>query len=83
MKYNEDMRRAVHSIRVPVQGFVMDVVEFDNFVLLRFYYSQWTKYSELQRASLLNYLDRVKQTLEGHGIMTALDPIMDVKNVAL
>lgn len=83
MIYNSEMRRAVHEIRVPVQGFVMHVVEFDTFVLLRFYYSQWNSYTEMQRARCLEYLAKVRQVLESMGLNVALDPVMDVKNVTL
>ena len=83
MRYDAEARRMFHSIKAPIQGFRLDVVEFDTFILLRFYYSQWTKYTKLEQARLLGYLDRVQRKLSGYGLSVALDPVMDVKNVQL
>lgn len=77
MKYDRKVREAVHSIAVPVEGFRMDVVSFDTFVLLRFYYSQWAEYTERERERLLMYLDKVKRCLAAYGINAALDPVLD------
>lgn len=83
MKYDRKVSLAVHAIHIPVEGFTMEVVDFDKFVLLRFYYSQWITYTEREQIKLLGYLDNVKQTIEAFGIAAALDPVMDVKNVVL
>lgn len=77
MKYDMRVREAVHSIAIPVEGFKMDVVSFDTFVLLRFYYSQWATYTEREREHLLMYLGKVKQCLSAYGIRAALDPVLD------
>jgi hypothetical protein len=74
---------AVHSIAVPVEGFKWQLVNYDSFLTIEFYYSQWKTYTEAEQQRLLNYLDKVKRTLEAYGNRVALDPIMDVKNVSL
>lgn len=80
--YTPQMRAAVHSVKIPVDGFRMDVVEFDAvavpWLALRFYWSQWNTFSDSERVKLIEYLTRVKKILEAHFVSVMLDPVMDV-----
>ena len=81
MVYTNSMRKAVHSIKVPVDGFKMDIVEFSEIqpaiIMLRFYYSQWITFNDSERTKLLFYMDKVRKIIEAHGVRTTLDPVYD------
>jgi hypothetical protein len=72
------MRRAVRSIQAP-KDFNMDIVDYDHFLTIQFYESQWRHFTEKERLRCLLYMETVKKTLEKLGASVALDPILDTK----
>jgi hypothetical protein len=80
MIYTPQIKSEVKSIPVP-HDFVMDIVEYDfspPYIALRFYESHWRHLSEKQRIKCALYLDKIKKTIESHGINVTLDPVYDV-----
>jgi hypothetical protein len=80
MIYTPQIKSEVKSIPVP-HDFVMDIVEYDfspPYIALRFYESHWRYFSEKQRIKCALYLDKIKKTIESHGINVTLDPVYDV-----
>jgi hypothetical protein len=74
------MKKAVHSIPIPKQ-FKIDILDYDTFLTVQFYESQWKHYSETERFLCIQYLNKVKKTLENLGAKVALDPILDIKKI--
>jgi hypothetical protein len=80
MIYTPQIKSEVKSIPVP-HDFVMDIIEYDfnpPYIALRFYESHWRHLSEKQRTKCALYLDKIKKTIESHGINVTLDPVYDV-----
>lgn len=77
--YTPLMRKAVHSIKAP-KDFKIDILDYDTFLTVQFYESQWRHFSEKERFLCIQYLDKVKKTLEKLGARVALDPILDTAN---
>jgi hypothetical protein len=80
MIYTPKMKHEVKAIPVP-SDFVMDIVEYDfqpPFIALRFYESHWRHMSDSERVKCINYMSRVKKTIESYGINVTLDPVYDV-----
>jgi hypothetical protein len=80
MIYTPQIKSEVKSVPVP-HDFVMDIVEYDfspPYIALRFYESHWRHLSEKQRIKCALYLDKIKKTIESHGINVTLDPVYDV-----
>jgi hypothetical protein len=80
MIYTPQIKSEVKSVPVP-HDFVMDIVEYDfepPYIALRFYESHWRHLSEKQRIKCALYLDKIKKTIESHGIDVTLDPVYDV-----
>lgn len=75
--YTNKLRREVRKIKPP-HGFVVDIIEYDlskpHFISLRFYYEQWTHYTEKERYDCYNYLLKVKSILTAHNIPVTLEP---------
>jgi len=85
--YTREMRAAVHTVKIPVEGFKMDVIEFEEmnppWLALRFYWSQWETFTDTERIKLLEYLGKVQKILEAHVISVMLDPVIDKPNAQI
>ena len=83
MRYTKLHSQTVKSIPKP-HGLKWDLVEYETFppfLTLRFYESQWARFTEGQRYDCLIYLKEVKRVLEGFGHRVALDPVIDITEV--
>jgi hypothetical protein len=72
------MKKAVRTIKAPKE-FKIDILDYDKFLTVQFYESQWRHYTDTERFQCIQYLDKVKKILESLGARVALDPILDVK----
>jgi hypothetical protein len=72
------MKKAVRSFKVP-KDFKIDILDYDTFLTIQFYESQWKHYTDTERFQCIQYLNKVKGALENLGAKVALDPILDVK----
>ena len=78
--YTALMKRAIKTIPIP-KDFKIDILDYDKFLTIQFYESQWKHYSETERFLCIQYLNKVKKTLENLGARVALDPILDIKKI--
>ena len=78
--YTGLMKKAVKTIPIP-KDFKIDILDYNTFLTIQFYESQWKHYSETERFLCIQYLDKVKKTLENLGARVALDPILDIKKI--
>jgi hypothetical protein len=74
------MKKAVKTIKIP-KDFKIDILDYGTFLTIQFYESQWKHYSETERFLCIQYLNKVKKTLENLGARVALDPILDIKKI--
>jgi hypothetical protein len=75
--YTMQMKKAVHSIKPP-SNFHMDIVDYKHFLAIQFYESHWRHMADSERLRCINYMTKVKTTLESFGAQVALDPILDI-----
>ena len=78
--YTPLMKKAVKTIKIP-KDFKIDILDYGTFLTIQFYESQWKHYSETERFLCIQYLNKVKKTLENLGARVALDPILDIKKI--
>jgi len=78
--YTSLMKQAVKTIKIP-KDFKIDILDYGTFLTIQFYESQWKHYSETERFLCIQYLNKVKKTLENLGARVALDPILDIKKI--
>jgi hypothetical protein len=78
--YTPLMKKAVKTIPIP-KDFKIDILDYSTFLTIQFYESQWRHYSETERFLCIQYLNKVKKTLENLGARVALDPILDIKQI--
>lgn len=80
MLYTPQMKEEVRKHKPP-HDFAIDIVEYDlnpKFIGIRFYESQWKRYSDSERLKCILYLDTVKSIIESHGVRVTLEPISDI-----
>ena len=78
--YTGLMKKAVKTIPIP-KDFKIDILDYNTFLTIQFYESQWRHYSETERFLCIQYLNKLKKTLENLGARVALDPILDIKQI--
>ena len=78
--YTGLMKKAVKTIPIP-KDFKIDILDYNTFLTIQFYESQWKHYSETERFLCIQDLNKVKKTLENLGARVALDPILDIKQI--
>jgi len=76
--YNQMMQKAFKSIPAP-KDFKVHIVDYDSFLTIRFYESQWRHYTETERFKCVTYMLNVKSALEKLGARVALDPVLDLE----
>ena len=76
--YSIEMQKAFKSIPVP-KNFKAHIVDYDAFLVIRFYESQWRHYNDNERYKCIEYMMTVKSTLEKLGARVAIDPVLDLE----
>jgi hypothetical protein len=76
--YTDEMKKSIRTIKIPKE-FKVDILDYDTFLTVQFYESQWKHYRDSERFQCVQYLLKVKSILESLGARVALDPVLDVK----
>ena len=75
INYTPQIRAAIQSIKCPVDGFTLDIIDFGPFLALRFYHDEVEYLNERERLRLAIYLENVRMCLQSYGINSTLDPV--------
>jgi hypothetical protein len=78
--YTPDVRAAIKSIPVPVE-MTVDIVDYGDYLGIRFYEGQWAHLSENERMKMAMYFQALRKMLERGGIRSTLDPVYDTPGV--
>jgi hypothetical protein len=76
MIYTPDVAAAIKSIPMPVE-MAVDIVDYEHYIGIRFYESEWSHLSEGERAKMAMYFQAVRKMLERGGVSSTLDPVYD------
>ena len=80
MIYTPEVSAAIRSIPLPVE-ITVDIVDYETYLGIRFYESEWTHLSEGERLKMAMYFQAVKKMLERGGIKSTIDPVYDKPGV--
>ena len=72
-KLTPEMRKAVHQIKLPYRNLIVDFVDMDKYIALRVYENQIMAMSDMQRLSVMEYLQLVRTTIESYGVTCHFD----------
>ena len=80
MIYTPEVSAAIRSIPMPVE-MTVDIVDYETYLGIRFYESEWTHLSEGERIKMAIYFEAVKKMLQRGGVQSTLDPVYDQPGV--
>jgi hypothetical protein len=80
MIYTPEVSAAIRSIPMPVE-MTVDIVDYEAYLGIRFYESEWAHLSEGERLKMAMYFQAVKKMLENGGIKSTIDPVYDQPGV--
>jgi hypothetical protein len=80
MIYTPEVAAVIRSIPVPVE-MTIDIVDYGDYLGIRFYESEWSHISEAERLKMAIYFQAIKKMLNRGGIQATLDPIYDKPGV--
>lgn len=73
VNYTNDMRKAVSLLKPPYKGLIIDIVEFPDYLALRVYENQIMSMSDIQKISVMEYLQLLRKTIESYGVICHFD----------
>lgn len=62
-KYNDEVRRVFKTYRPPFPTFIVDMVEYDDYLALRVYRPNIEEFSEPQKVQLAQYLYELRDAI--------------------
>ena len=80
MIYTPDVSAAIRSVKMPVE-MTVDIIDFGEYLGIRFYESEWAHISESERIKMAMYFEIIKKMLKNAGIKSTLDPVYDKPGV--
>lgn len=80
MIYTPDVAAAIKSIPMPVE-MTVDIVDYEDFLGIRFYESEWQHLSEGERLKMAMYFEALRKMLKRGGVNSTLDPVYDQPGV--
>ena len=80
MIYTPEVSMAIRSIKVPVE-MTVDIVDYEKYLGIRFYESEWAHLSESERLKMVAYFEVIRRILKNANIESTLDPIYDQPGV--
>ncbi len=70
--YNEEMKKAVHSIKKPPM-LLMDIVMYPEFLALRLYEDNFLQFEGTKKEMVIDYVGKIKRLLESYGVRCELE----------
>jgi hypothetical protein len=72
-KFTKEMSMAVHRLKPPYKGLIIDFVEHEKYVGIRIYENQIMSMNEMQKVSIMEYLQLLRTTIESFGVKANFD----------
>ena len=80
MIYTPDVAAAIRAIPMPVE-MTVDIVDYETYLGIRFYESEWAYLSESERLKMAMYFEAVRKMLAKGNVASTLDPVYDSPGV--
>lgn len=72
--YTQEMAKRIREIQKPFM-LLMDVVQYPDFLALRLYEDNFIQFDGSKREQVIEYVTKVKQTLESYGVRCELEGV--------
>ncbi|QIN94110.1 hypothetical protein PP459_gp123 [Streptomyces phage Wakanda] len=63
-KYSPAVQKIFKAMKAPYQGFIVDIVEYPDYLALRVYKDNIESFSEPQKVALAEYLYRLRDAIK-------------------
>lgn len=80
MIYTPDVSAAIRSVKIPVE-MTVDIIDYGQYLGIRFYESEWRHLSENERTKMAMYFQAIRKMLKNANIESTLDPVYDSPGV--
>jgi hypothetical protein len=67
------MAQKIREINKPVHDLQMDIVKYPEFLAIRLYEDNFIQYHGTKKEMVIDYIDKVKRTLESFGVRCVLE----------
>jgi hypothetical protein len=71
--YTKEMAQKIREINKPVHDLQMDIVKYPEFLAIRLYEDNFIQYHGTKKEMVIDYIDKVKRTLESFGVRCVLE----------
>lgn len=75
IRYTNSMAKKVRELGLPVKDFGYTIVEYPEFLTVRVYENNVLQYSDEQRAAIMAFLLKVRETLESFGVRCEIEGV--------
>lgn len=76
-QYTPEIQKLLHTIKPPHPGFIIDVVEYDDYLALRVYRDNIERFSEPQKVALAEHLYRLRDAVRSTGAKCHVEGVED------
>lgn len=73
--YTPDVQKVFKTMKPPLPGFIVDVIEYPQYLALRVYKDNVESYSEPQKVALSHYIYELEQAIRSCGVSVILDGV--------
>lgn len=75
--YNQQIKDIIHQTKAPVSGFIVDVMEYDEFpgLILRCYNDNYSQYSLDEKVLLSRYVASIIDNIQKTGILCDVEMV--------
>lgn len=74
-KYTPAIQKIFKTMKAPYPGFIVDVVEYPDYLALRVYKPNIEEFSEMQKVSLAEYLYQLRDAIKSEDVKCHIEGV--------
>ncbi|AXH49285.1 hypothetical protein HWB76_gp117 [Streptomyces phage Blueeyedbeauty] len=76
-QYSPEVQRIFKTMKPPYNGFIVDMVEYPDYLALRVYKPNIEEFSEMQKVALAEYLFQLRDTIRSEEVKCHIEGVTD------
>jgi len=78
--YTKEMAKKVREIKSPAPDLRLDMVKYPEFIAIRLYEDNFSKYDGSMKMRVIEYVEMVKKIVESYGVRCELEGVPSGRN---
>jgi hypothetical protein len=78
--YTKEMAKKVREIKSPAADLRLDMVKYPEFIAIRLYEDNFSKYDGSMKMRVIEYVEMVKKIVESYGVRCELEGVPSGRN---